>query len=175
MKKWKSNILAIALILSILLCAVFVWPNFYETYRLEHNVPITDTTNEEAQIIKENIDFVLPDDTIMCSVDYDPSGQDSTFVLLFTIPKDSSVAFIDSISSTYIINPYTSYSETDNIEIEGAQYAPIHEYWSNKRIFTVIWEYEVTNDISYFQLYYKHPPSNITDIFYRRIQIFPFH
>ena len=53
-------------VLLVLFVVVFICPNFYMQYRVVlHPEPIIDVTDDEREIIKNNIDFELPDTAVI--------------------------------------------------------------------------------------------------------------
>lgn len=157
----------------IFLIAVFIWPNFYMQYRVVfHPTPITDVTADEREIIKNNIDFELPDTAVIQKISKSAAAMESAFFMTFAMPVENKEEFVDSISNLYRLNALSTQQE-HVIDVNGQEYTPVQCYEHISQNFTAILEYGDIDNWTYFKLIYTDGPQALDDIFYERIRIMP--
>ena len=160
-------------VLLVLIVVVFICPNFYMQYRVVlHPEPIIDVTDDEREIIKNNIDFELPDTAVIHRISKSAAIMEVGFFMIFSVPTAKEEGFVESILNTYKLSDGLDYH---SITISDKEYLPV-QYYEHKYAspnYAAIYKYEVNDDQSYFQLLYTDAPSAIEEIFYERVRIMP--
>ena len=117
-------------VLLVLFVVVFICPNFYMQYRVVlHPEPIIDVTDDEREIIKNNIDFELPDTAVIHRISKSAAIMEVGF-LNFSVPTAKEEGFVESILNTYKLSDGLDYH---SITISDKEYLPV-QYYEHKYI-----------------------------------------
>jgi hypothetical protein len=132
---------------------------------------ITDLRKDEIEIIRERVDFELPEDAKIISAFCNSNLVNQKFSMIFYIPEQSRDGFILSLSGFY----YHIYSvpTMSNIEIGNKKYLAKSGYDSIQRDWTELLEYEVIDNKCWFKWVCTDSPQQIDEIFYSRLRILP--
>ena len=170
MKKRIENIVALVIVLFLIGAAVTF---FYPQVRAAMGVTIKDPTREEVSVIRNNLDFDLPDNVEISVAYYQLSPQDDSFEVVFSIPEEKAAGFLNSILNSYETCSISSFGvEDDTITVEGISYEPTASFGSKNREFTNIFQYQTVEGNTWFKLFWNNASDKITDIFYKRIHNF---
>lgn len=171
MNRWVKRALGALLFLGVMACLIFVWPNFYGQYRMLKGITLTNLSEEEVGIIRDNLDFSLPQEAVVYSA-FDNNLQDSTLRLVFSIPEDCVENMETSLSDNGYIRVSSERHYVRTIEIDGQSYSSVAYFERQDRSFTGIYKYAKGGDFFCYELNYHRPPAKIHEIFHRRVFLF---
>lgn len=140
-------------------------------YKLGNGLEITEISKSDIEVIKKNVDFALSENTNFISAEYYYNLRDSTFYLIFYMPKEQVNSFIKSIEGNYIRKDNIFSSYKDEIIINGKGYNPIGTFVNKGRSFTAIQLYDSIDGNVYFQLTFDRPNQNISEYFEKKFNI----
>ncbi len=134
---------------------------------MARGITLTDLSEEKTERIRENLDFDLPQNAKMYSV-YANSQQDSTFRMIFEIPREDREVFLASVAQKYereLLDSRDGYADS-SITVKGKKYFVARANAHMERGFTAVLEYGESADGGYlYQLVYHRPPEEIGAIF----------
>lgn len=171
MNRWVKRALGALLFLGVMACLIFVWPNFYGQYRMLVGVTLTDLSEEEVGIIRDNLDFSLPQEAVVHSA-FDNNLQESTFRLVFSIPEECVEAMETSLSDNGYVPVSRERHYVRTIEIDGQSYSSAAYFERQGRAFTGIYKYAKGHGFFCYELDYNRPPARIGEIFHQRVFLF---